>query len=64
MFTIYDYMTPDTLAGIVAAARKAMDDGIYDEAQLMVAVNAGKALTANCDHDAAQELIDALMNKE
>ena len=61
MFTVYDYMTPTTLAGIVAAARKMMDEGHYAEEQLMIAVNAGKALAANVGEAEAQKMCFAAM---
>jgi hypothetical protein len=47
MFTVYDYMTPTTLAGVVAAARKMLNEGHYEGSQLMLAVNAGNASGAN-----------------
>jgi len=61
MFTVYDYMTPTTLAGVVAAARKMLNEGHYDGSQLMLAVNAGKALIANVGEEEAQAMIDTAM---
>jgi len=58
--SIYTYMDHRTLAGIVAATRKMMDDGNYSN--LEPGIEAGQVLAEQIGSDAAQDMIDALMS--
>ena len=59
--SIYTYMDHRTLAGIVAATRRMMDDGNYSN--LESGVEAGQVLSEYIGGDAAQALIEAVMRE-